>query len=422
MEPASVQLTQGSDGNHEVTFSPNGRYFVDRWSRADLPPVTELRRSDSGALVCDLEHADAQAMLSAGWTMPERFAAKGRDGRTDIYGVIIKPSNFDLARKYPVLEEVYAGPHSAFVPKTFGRLPRQHALAELGFIVVQADGMGTNHRGKAFHDVAWKNLKDAGFPDRIAWMRSAAAARPWIDLDHVGIYGGSAGGQSAMRALIDHADFYKAAFADCGCHDNRMDKIWWNEQWLGWPVDDSYVRNSNVADAGKVQGALMLCFGEIDRNVDPASTMQVVNALEKANKDFELLIYDFGTQAMARPKRPMAAAAADYADFFVRHLLEVEPRHPCAILSVSRSTVPKLTFGLPDLSNAIEKRERGLPARARRHLADESSVRFCRIVPVAVHDGLGDGRMPSPTGDAAPLFSMAFARFSSAMANCERVR
>jgi dienelactone hydrolase len=317
-----TQLTQG-DGNHEVNFSPDGRYFIDRWSRADLPPIAELRRSDTGALVCELERADARALLATGWSVPERFAAKGRDGQTDIFGVIIKPSNFDPARKYPVLEEVYAGPHGAFAPKTFGLLERQHALAELGFIVVQADGMGTNHRGKVFHDVAWKNLKDAGFPDRIAWIRAAAATRPWMDLDHVGIWGGSAGGQNAMRALIDHNDFYKAAFADCGCHDNRMDKIWWNEQWLGWPIDDSYIRNSNVVDAGKVQGALMLCVGEIDHNVDPASTMQVVNALEKANKDFDLLVMTgTGHGAAETPygsRRRM--------DFFVRHLMGVEPRH-----------------------------------------------------------------------------------------------
>jgi len=318
-----VQLTQG-DGDHEVKFSPDRRFFVDRWSRVDLPPMTELRRSDTGALVCELEQGDARALLDAGWTMPERFTARGRDGRTDIYGIIIKPSHFDPAQKYPVLEEVYAGPHGAFVPKSFGRLLRQHALAELGFIVVQADGMGTNFRGKEFHDVAWKNLKDAGFPDRIAWMRGAAATRPWMDLDRVGIYGGSAGGQTAMRALIDHADFYKAAFADCGCHDNRMDKVWWNEQWLGWPADDSYVQNSNVADAGKLQGALMLCVGELDQNVDPATTMQVVNALEKANKDFELLVMTgTGHGAAETPygsRRRM--------DFLVRHLMNVEPRHP----------------------------------------------------------------------------------------------
>jgi len=315
-----AQLTEG-DGDHTIEFSPDGKFFVDTWSRADLPPVTELRRSETGTLVCELERGDIQPLLATGWSLPERFAAKGRDGKTEICGVIVKPSNFDPARKYPILEEVYAGPHGAFAPKTFGRLLRQHALAELGFIVVQADGMGTNDRGKAFHDVAWKNLRDAGFPDRMAWIKAAAATRPWMDLGRVGIYGGSAGGQSAMRALLDHADFYRAAFADCGCHDNRMDKIWWNEQWLGWPVDESYARNSNVVDATKLQGHLMLCVGELDTNVDPASTMQVAHALEKAGKVFDLLVVT-GTGH--------GAAETPYAsrrrmDFFVRHLLGTEP-------------------------------------------------------------------------------------------------
>lgn len=284
-----VELTQ-SDGDHSVEFSPDGNYFIAKYSRADLPPVAELRRSDYGKLVCELERADASQLLKSGWKLPERFVAKGRDGATDIYGIIIKPSNFDPKRKYPVVEEVYAGPQDSFAPKKFGRLLRQHMIAELGFIVVQADGMGTDNRGKAFHDVCWKNLQDAGFPDRIAWIKTAAKTQPWMDLSRVGIYGGSAGGQDAMRALLDHNDFYKVAVADCGCHDNRMDKLWWNEQWLGWPVDDSYLRASNVEDAHKLQGKLLLMVGELDHNVDPASTMQVVNALEKTDKDFEMLV------------------------------------------------------------------------------------------------------------------------------------
>jgi dipeptidyl aminopeptidase/acylaminoacyl peptidase len=284
-----AMLTQG-DGDHEVEFSPDGNYFVTKYSRTDLPTVTELRRSDDGRLVCELERADDSELLKSGWTPPERFVAKGRDGQTDIYGVIIKPSDFDAGRKYPVVEEVYAGPQDSFAPERFSRQPRQHAIAELGFIVVQADGMGTDNRGKKFHDVCWKNLKDAGFPDRIAWIRAAAATRPWMDLSRVGIYGGSAGGQSAMRALLDYNDFYKVAVADCGCHDNRMDKLWWNEQWMGWPVDDSYAQSSNVDDAHKLQGKLLLMVGELDHNVDPSSTMQVVNALEKANKDFDLVV------------------------------------------------------------------------------------------------------------------------------------
>ncbi len=311
-----VQLTQG-DGDNSVVFSPDTKYFIAKYSRADLPTVTELRRSEDGKLICELERADASQLLKSGWTLPERFVAKGRDGKTDIYGVLIKPSNFDPKKKYPVVEEVYAGPQDSFAPKKFSRLLRQHTLAELGFVVVQADGMGTDNRGKAFHDVCWKNLKDAGFPDRIAWIKAAAKSRPWMDLSRVGIYGGSAGGQNAMRALLDYHDFYKVAVADCGCHDNRMDKIWWNEQWMGWPVDDSYARSSNVDDAHKLQGKLLLMVGELDHNVDPASTMQVVNALEKAGKDFEFIVITGSDHGSAETpygsKRRM--------EFLVRNLL-----------------------------------------------------------------------------------------------------
>ena len=316
-----VRLTEG-DGSHRVTFSPDRQWLIDSWSRADQPAVTELRWAADGQLVSTLERGDWTALLAAGWQAPERFTAKGRDGQTDIYGTIVKPSHFDPAKTYPVLEEVYAGPQGSFAAKEFTVAARQHALAELGFIVVQADGMGTNHRGKKFHEVAWKNLADAGFLDRMAWMKAAAAARPWMDLTRVGIYGGSAGGQNAMRALIDHGDFYRAAAADCGCHDNRMDKIWWNEQWMGWPVDEAYERSSNVAHAAKMQGKLFLSVGEMDSNVDPASTMQVAAALVKADKDFELLIMPGSNHGAG--EKPYASRRR--MDFFVRHLMGREPR------------------------------------------------------------------------------------------------
>lgn len=281
-----VQLTDG-DGDHDIQFSPDRKWFLDTWSRADHPPVIELREAASGALRCVLERADISALLATGWVMPERFVAPGRDGRTEIHGVIYRPPGLDAARRYPVVEQVYAGPHGSFAPKRFSSHGRQQVMAAVGFVVVQADGMGTDNRGKAFQDVAWKKLKDAGFPDRIAWIKAAATTRPWMDLERVGIYGGSAGGQNAMRAVLDHHDFYRVAVADCGCHDNRMDKIWWNEQWMGWPVDDSYLRSSNVVDAPKLGGKLLLIVGELDTNVDPASTMQVVAALQKAGKEFE---------------------------------------------------------------------------------------------------------------------------------------
>lgn len=309
------QLTEG-DGNHHIEFSPTREFFIDTWSRVDHPQVHELRRSSDGSLVTTLEKGDASALLAAGWTLPERFIAKGRDAKTNIHGILIKPSHFDPAKKYPVVEEVYAGPHSAFVPKDFDRLVRLHQLAELGFIIVKADGMGTNHRGKTFHDVCWKNLKDAGFPDRIAWIKAAASTRPWMDLTRVAIYGGSAGGQSAMRALLDHNTFYHVAIADCGCHDNRMDKIWWNEQWMGWPVDDSYARSSNADDAHKLEGHLLLIVGELDTNVDPASTTQVVGALQKAGKTFDYMpIINTGHGAAETPYGSKLRM-----DFLVRHL------------------------------------------------------------------------------------------------------
>jgi dipeptidyl aminopeptidase/acylaminoacyl peptidase len=316
-----IILTEG-DGNHEIEFSPDRRFFLDKWSRVEQPPITELRSAADGKLVCELERADWSKLLETGWRSPERFVAKGRDGKTDIYGIIIHPSNFDPNLKYPVIEEIYAGPQGAFVPKSFGLQTRQRTIAELGFIVVQIDGMGTSYRSKAFHDVCWKNLGDSGFPDRILWMQAAAAKYPYMDITRVGIYGGSAGGQSALRALLAFGDFYKVAVADCGCHDNRMDKIWWNELWMGWPVGPHYEEQSNVTNAHKLQGKLLLTAGELDRNVDPASTMQVVNALIKADKDFELLIVP--GQGHGVGETPYTSRRR--MDFFVRHLLGVEPR------------------------------------------------------------------------------------------------
>jgi dipeptidyl-peptidase-4 len=316
-----VLLTAG-DGTHSVSWSPSGRYLQDRFSRVDAAPVTVVRDARSGAEVARLGPADLQPLARAGWSRPERFHAPGRDGRTPIWGVIYRPSNFDPKKRYPVIEQIYAGPHGHHVPQAFRRFHGPQRMAELGFILVQIDGMGTNHRSKAFHDVCWRNLQDSGFPDRIAWMQAAARTRPWMDLERVGIYGGSAGGQSALRALIDHHGFYDAAAADCGCHDNRIDKSWWNEQWMGWPVGPHYEAASNIVHAHRMRGALLLTVGELDRNVDPASTLRVVDALIRANKDFDFLMipgagHGAGESPYARRRRD---------DFFVRHLWGREPR------------------------------------------------------------------------------------------------
>jgi dipeptidyl aminopeptidase/acylaminoacyl peptidase len=310
-----TRLTQ-SDGHHRIDFSPDKRHLVATWSRVDQPPVTELRDASDGRLIAELSRADDSALVEAGWQRPERFVAKGRDGKTDIHGIIVRPSHFDPSRKYPILEDIYAGPHDFFVPKGFSTWSGRHAMAELGFILVKIDGMGTNWRSKEFHDVCWKNVADGGLPDRVEWIKAAAASRPWMDLDRVGIYGGSAGGQSTLAALLHHGDFYKVGVADCGCHDNRMDKIWWNEAWMGWPVDDSYARNSNATHAAKLQGKLMLIVGELDNNVDPASTTQVVGALQKADKHFDFVpIINAGHGAAETPYGKFRRA-----DFLVTHL------------------------------------------------------------------------------------------------------
>ncbi len=282
-------LTEG-DGTHRIKFVEDGKYFIDTWSRVDQASVKELRDSATGTMIALLQEQDTQKLFGSR-RLTERFVAKGRDGTTDIWGIIHWPKNFDPNKKYPVVENIYAGPHSHHVPKSFrARYGSRHAIADAGMIVVQIDGMGTAWRSKAFHDVCYKNLRDAGFPDRIAWIQAAAKKYPQMDLQRVGIYGGSAGGQNAMAALLWHNDFYKVAVADCGCHDNRMDKIWWNEQWMGWPIDASYVENSNMENAQLLKGNLMLVVGELDRNVDPASTIQVVRQLIKHDKDFEFVL------------------------------------------------------------------------------------------------------------------------------------
>ncbi len=324
-----VDLTP-EPANHSARFNADYTALIDTYSTVDTPPVTKVRTLfPTGARVpgdfiaesATLATADISPLLAAGWTAPEVFVAPGRDGVTPMWGIIQRPSNFDPTRKYPIIEYIYAGPGDSYTPKSFQ--PSNYyttALAELGFIVVQLDAMGTSNRGKKFEEVCYKNLKDAGFPDRIAWIKAAAQKYPYMDIDRVGIYGCSAGGQESTAAVLFHGDFYKAAYSACGCHDNRMDKIWWNEQWMGYPVDSSYVECSNVENAYRLERPLMLVVGELDDNVDPASTMQVADALIKANKPFELVVVPGAHHTVGE-----AYGEHKRFDFFVKHLLGVEP-------------------------------------------------------------------------------------------------
>ena len=302
------------------TFSADMAYYVDTYSRVDLPPVMELHRASDQKALMEIERADASDLIKSGWVGPEAFVAKGRDGKTDIWGVICRPRNLNPAQKYPVIENIYAGPQDSFVPKAFSPYNAMQSLAELGFIVVQIDGMGTSNRSKAFHDVAWKDLGDAGFPDRILWHKAAAAKYPYYDISRVGIYGNSAGGQNSLGGVLFHPEFYKVVVTNSGCHDNRMDKIWWNEQWMGWPLGPQYAASSNVDNAYRLQGKALIIIGEMDSNVDPASSLQVVNALVKANKHFDMLFIPGQNHGVG-----VLGNQHYLQDYFVHNLLGVEP-------------------------------------------------------------------------------------------------
>lgn len=313
-------LTPGR-GTHTAKYSSDHRYLVDSYSLVDTAPRTELRSAVDGSLVKVIEEADLSLIRAKGWRAPEPFVAMGRDGKTPMYGIIQRPSHFDATRSYPVIEYIYAGPGDAYTPKSF--MPynwNTTALAELGFIVVQLDAMGTAWRGKAFEEMCYKNLKDAGFPDRERWIKAACEKYPYMDSTRVGIFGASAGGQESTTAVLLHGDFYKAAYSSCGCHDNRMDKIWWNELWMGYPVDSSYVESSNVYLTPRLERPLMLVVGELDDNVDPSSTYQVADALIRAGKDFELVVLPGVHHSMGE-----RFGEHKRFDFFVKHLLGVNP-------------------------------------------------------------------------------------------------
>ena len=314
-----IRLTDG-DGTHQIKLSPSKRFLIDEYSRIDQPPVHTLRDAHSGEFICQLETADISALLELGFNLPERFVAKGRDGVTDIYGMVYRPRIFDPRFSYPVVEYIYAGPHDSHVPKSFKTQMRMFHLAELGFITVMIDGMGTDNRGKAFHDVCWQNLQDSGLPDHIAWLQALNRKYPQCDISRVGIFGTSAGGQSSTAAVLHHGDFYKVAVSSCGCHDNRVDKHWWNEQWMGYPIAEHYKEQSNITNAHLLEGNLLLLVGEMDTNVPPESTYQLVDALIKSRKEFDLLV----VPGMGH------SSGGEYGqrrrwDYFVRHLHGLTP-------------------------------------------------------------------------------------------------
>ena len=325
LDGTGLTLLTPEDADHTVSFSPDGKHFVDSYSRPDVPTVSVVRSAANGQVVQSLEKADASKLLALGWTMPEPFKAKAADGKTDLYGLIWRPTNFDPKKKYPVVENIYTGPQGAFVPKTFAAFRhQQQAIAELGFITVFVDGRGTALRSRAFRDFSHKNLgQGSGGDDHIAVFKQMAAKYPYMDLTRVGVWGHSAGGYDSTHAILSHPDFYKVAVSSAGCHDNRMDKATWNEQWMGWPIDKHYEEQSNYTLAKNLRGKLFLSHGDVDENVPLPATLKLVDALINANKDFDFLIMTGRTHGYGNDPYYVRRRM----DYFVRHLLGVEPVH-----------------------------------------------------------------------------------------------
>ncbi|HTS37357.1 MAG TPA: DPP IV N-terminal domain-containing protein [Candidatus Solibacter sp.] len=322
LDGKDLQLLSPGKANHSVSVSPDGSFFVDSYSRPDLPGESALRRTKDGSEVRVLEKAEAAELTKTGWKFPEPFQGKAADGSTDLYGLIWRPSNFDSSKKYPIVEFVYTGPQSFFVPKDFGGTLRLQSMAELGFVVVMIDGRGTTGRSRVFHQFSYRNLGGA-FEDHVAMIKQMASRFPYMDLTRVGIYGTSAGGYGAAHAMLAFPEFYRVGVSTSGDHDARLDKAWWNELYQGFPVQEDYVAQSNVTMASRLQGHLLLEHGDIDENVHPVETMRFVDALMKANKNFDMLLVpnmfhgESGEHRLYLVRRRW--------DYFVQYLLGVTP-------------------------------------------------------------------------------------------------
>ncbi|MGH9143393.1 MAG: DPP IV N-terminal domain-containing protein [Vicinamibacterales bacterium] len=327
MDGRNLQLLTPEDGDHDVVLSPSGRFFVDTYSKPDVAPISQVRDAD-GKLVLGLEKADISRLVAAGWKPPQPITVKARDGVTDLYGLMYKPTNLDPAKKYPIINHVYPGPQTGSVGGRVFSASRgdAQALAELGFVVVEIDGMGTPWRSKQFHEAYYGNMGDNTLPDQVAGMKELASRYPWIDIDRAGIYGHSGGGYATADAMFRYPDFFKVGISEAGNHDNRVYEDDWAEKWQGLlekHADGStnYDNQANQLQAKNLKGRLLLAHGTLDNNVPPNNTLLVVNELIKANKDFDLLMlpnrgHGFGNEGYMVRRR---------WDYFVKYLLGAEP-------------------------------------------------------------------------------------------------
>jgi dipeptidyl aminopeptidase/acylaminoacyl peptidase len=324
----NLALLTPEDANHEIALSPSGRFFVDNYSKPDVPSVTVLRDGE-GKLIATIEKADISRLLAAGWQPPVPITVKARDGVTDLYGLMFKPTNLDTTRKYPIINHIYPGPQGGSVGSRSFSAARgdTQALAELGFIVVEIDGMGNPLRSKKFHDAYYGNMGDNTLPDQVGAMKQLAERYPWIDIDRAGIYGHSGGGYATADAMFRYPDFFKVGISESGNHDNREYEDDWGERYHGLLTrkadgTTNYDDQANQSLAKNLKGHLLLAHGTMDDNVPPYNTLLVVDALIKANKDFDLLMlpnqrHGYGTASNYMTRRRW--------DYFVRYLLGAEP-------------------------------------------------------------------------------------------------
>jgi dipeptidyl-peptidase-4 len=346
---SGLTLLTPEPGNHEIRFSPSGRYFVDSYSKIDKPHVTVLRAAPDGRIVRKLEEADVTQLTASGWRPAEVFTAKARDGVTDLYGVAYWPPNIDKTKKYPIISNVYPGPQVGSVGAwSFKNGGDNFALAALGFIVVQIDAMGSPLRSKAFHDSYYANFGDNGIADHVAVIKQLGARYPFIDLDRVGIYGHSGGGFASTDAMLRYPDFFKVAVSSSGNHDNRSYNIYWAEKYQGLMQrdtvrkTDNFAESANAAMAKNLKGKLFLMHGDMDDNVNPAMTLQVVDALIKANKSFDFLVLPNRNHGLNEPY-----VIRRRWDYFVENLLGEKPPVNYEIVRPVQPGVPVGTIASP---------------------------------------------------------------------------
>jgi dipeptidyl aminopeptidase/acylaminoacyl peptidase len=316
-------------GDHSVQVSPDGRYIIDSYSKPDVPPTVVLRDA-AGKSVMQLGRMDISRLVAAGWKPPISFTVTAHDGKTRLYGMMFRPTNFDSTKKYPIINNPYPGPQSGSVGSRSFAAARgdRQALAELGFVVVTVDGMGTPNRSKSFHDAYYGAMgRDNTLPDQVAAMKELASRYSWIDIDRAGIYGHSGGGFATADAMFRYPDFFKVGIAESGNHDQRNYEDDWGERYQGLLVKnadgtDNYTAEANQTVAKNLKGHLLLMHGSMDDNVPPSNTHLVVDALIKANRDFDEIIIPNARHGYG--------AASNYImrrrwDYFVRNLMGAEP-------------------------------------------------------------------------------------------------